>query len=219
MNDYGIVVRNANGGLMLDSRKVLASYVVSEAGSGSSVSTPTADDFVFISSSVVDNDLVYYGENDGLGNYQFKTFNMSTDVVASATVDYFVIRKALSVTPTADNYGLRITNDDNSLQFDTRTIKTNNHFSIIAYFPFDAASGSLRTQLGLNTYYVDISRWTNFDGSALPDYQLAGVSFGTQGMRYEGYDYTEEEDEDVGDILETFEYTTNSDAILIGTLT
>ena len=176
MSNYGLVVNNANGGLMFDSQRKMNSYVVTEIGySSTSPSTTIAnDDFVFVKvpsgqAANFANTVIFLSP---LGSFygRVKTDpNVPGDptTFSSASLvnlDYFVVKHSSKVTST-ENYGLVIYNEDGTVQFDSRSITLGNHFLITGYNEtrsvdaWSAIDGG--ASLGDINDYWEISRWTS----------------------------------------------------------
>ena len=149
---YGLQIFNAQGQMMFDSLKRMSSYVVRSYGTATSVDV-SVHDILFV--KPVDGDLG--GEN----NYRRYTVEPSTPSTATtqtfnfyynnpnfttskfqATLDYFIITPSRYITPADEDYALVINNEDESLQFDTRTILTDKHFQIINSYSYPDVGGN-----------------------------------------------------------------------------
>jgi hypothetical protein len=133
-NDYGLSVTNANGGIMFDSRRQMDSYVVSSYGNGNGV-VGTITDMVFVKGDAsVSNELVACDRTfnqDGTVAYVFKTYDPATKTLADVALDYIHVRPSGLITPaTGEDYGLQVRSPDGSVQFDSRSIKTDAHYLV-----------------------------------------------------------------------------------------
>lgn len=140
--EYGLQVFNSSGAMMFDSSNPLSSYVVTRAGVATSISLTgkeilfvRADPSIQISSggTAVANFVVENANGQGFPTSSTQTFNFyrwfsNNDTKYSVSLDYFVIQKASEISST-DDYGLVIYNDDESIQFDSRSVGSN-HFQI-----------------------------------------------------------------------------------------
>lgn len=190
MSEYGLVVYNGNGGLMFDSSRKMNSYVVTEIGTGTSPSTTIAsDDFLFVKipsnqASSFANTVIFMGFN-GQFYGRVGTFNYSGDssfaTATSVTLDYFVVKHSSKVSST-DNYGLVVYNEDNTIQFDSRSVTYGQHFLITSYHEprsvdaWSTTNGGI--SLGSNSDYWEISNWTSGTLSSFEgDTSLVGLMF------------------------------------------
>ena len=189
-NNYGLVVNNSNGGIMFDSRRGMNSYVVKEVGTGTYVNLNSNDDFIFIkrpsgeSSSFYINNVFLSSRNDlvnenaglippGAGNNpvrNFFKFDLTTETYSTATLDYFVITHSSNVDTTSENYGLLINNSNGSIQFDSRSVTSDNHFLITGYHQPGTVSGNPNTSAG-NIGLGDLSDYwsTNWTSGSVPN--------------------------------------------------
>jgi len=189
MADYGLTVYNNNGGLMFDTRRDMNSYVVTEVGTGTAPSDfSLADgDFLFVAipsgqASAMSQYVIFLGLNTGTLSVEFKGYPIDTDgAVVSLTLDYFVVKHAKNVTST-DTHGLVVYNDDGTIQFDSRSVKTGNHFTITSYTQPKSIIGWTPTtggvDLGDPSDYWEIGTWTfgsfSFEGKYVRGIRLTG---------------------------------------------
>jgi len=183
MSDYGLTVYNDNNGLMFDSSRKMNSYVVTEIGTGSGPSvTLDSDDFVFVkvpygqansfATTVVfmgapltipPTTPAFYGQDMTVtNNYGISTTTWTSPTLA--TLDYLVVQHSSKVSST-DNYGLVVYNEDQTIQFDSRSITLGQHFKINNFYEtrtVDAWSPQNGgEQLGSSGDYVEILKWTS----------------------------------------------------------
>lgn len=203
-DDYGLIVKNNSGGTMFDSRRGLNSYVIREMGTGSSVSDTTniADELIFVrppagQEAALSGKILYASPRiNGIacGFYQFDRSAMTYNTV---TLDYFVVTHSKNAIGN-DDYGLQIRNDDNSIQFDSRSVKFGNHFLITTYHPPNTVPGDGGEQyfLGDVNDYWEIGKWTmglmgaSGAGQPVQDYALQGIQFfGDEPRAWGIYDY------------------------------
>ena len=82
----------------------------------------------------------------------------------AATLDYFVVQHSSQVSST-DDYGLIVYNEDQTVQFDSRSITLGQHFKINSFYEtrtVDAWSPQNNgEQLGSSGDYIEISKWTS----------------------------------------------------------
>jgi hypothetical protein len=168
---------------MFDSSRKMNSYVVTEIGTGLGPSiTIGSDDFVFVkvpygqASSFATTVVfmgapltipptapAFYGQdftltnNNGISN---TTWTSPTPVI----LDYFVVRHSSQISST-DDYGLVVYNEDQTVQFDSRSITLGQHFKINSFYEtrtVDAWSPQNGgEELGSSGDYVELSKWTN----------------------------------------------------------
>lgn len=195
-DDYGLTVINNNGRIMFDSRRKMNSYVITEIGTGSETLDTTIEnysdnpDYIFVKPPV--------GQANSYAPYvifttpsfsstikvQFKGWN-SDDMSANngqsvpLTMDYFIAKHSSKVS-SDEKYGLLINNSDQSIQFDSRSITYNQHFSITAsvapgtFQPYTPNTGA--DSLGDITDYWEIGTWTT--GLFAPDGKFVqGIKF------------------------------------------
>jgi hypothetical protein len=196
MSEYGLTVYNDNGGLMFDSSRKMNSYIITEIGTGTSPSTTVAsDDFLFVKipsnqASSFANTVIFMGAGFNAQFYgRVGTFNNSGDSsfanATAVTLDYFVVKHSSKVSST-DDYGLTVYNEDNTIQFDSRSIKLGQHFQITEYHEprsvdaWSTTNGGI--SLGSNSDYWEISNWTSgtlssFGGPDGGDTSLIGLMF------------------------------------------
>lgn len=135
MNDYGLVVNNAAGDIMFDSRRQMDSYVVASYGNASSVTTKFGD-LVFVKGdSSVSDELIYIEPFDFSGGStttrSFFKYDPTTQSSTAVSLDYIHVAPSANIAPdTGDDYGLLIKSPDGSVQFDSRSIKSDAHYSI-----------------------------------------------------------------------------------------
>jgi len=150
-DDYALTVYNDNGGLMFDSRRKMSSYVVTEVGTGvQPVDTdidlfedlvfirPPAGQRQFMTQYVIFRSIPSIStDSDGNGNPilvnngKFYGYDIAADdgTADELVLDYFVAKHSSRVT-SDEEYGLLVSNEDGSTQFDSRSVKTGNHFNI-----------------------------------------------------------------------------------------
>ena len=132
-NDYGLSVNNANGDILFDTRRQMDSYVVASYGTDTGVSG-TIKDMLFIKGDVSVKDKMVFCDrvfNGGLVDFTFKTFDPSTKAIATVSLSYIHVMPSGLITPDAgDDYGLQIKSPDGSVQFDSRSLKTDAHYVI-----------------------------------------------------------------------------------------
>ena len=183
MNDYGLVVNNENGNVMFDSRRQMNSYVLYDYGSGTGV-TAQGDDLVFVKGTAAVSSLIIYARQVlALPNssWEFRGYNASTGADTAVTLDYMHIVKSADVTPDAgDDFGLMVKNPDGSVQFDSRSMKSDTHFSITDYHARKSLAGnSSGPTLVSNTgEYVEITKNT--------DVQIFGGIDSVRGVQWFG---------------------------------
>ena len=178
MSDYGLTVYNDNGGLMFDSSRKMNSYVVTEIGTGSVPSvTLGSDDFVFVKipygqSANFSTSVVFIGANitTPIGFYKQDFTLTSSNGISTTTwtspvavaLDYFVVQHSSKVSST-DDHGLIVYNEDQTVQFDSRSITLGQHFKINSFYEtrtvdaWSPQNGGV--PLGSSGDYVEISQW------------------------------------------------------------
>ena len=169
-NNYGLVVNNNDGGVMFDSRKGMSSYVIREMGTGTGVpdSSNIEDEFIFIrppsgQENALSSKIIFASPRVNGANIVFLQYDNDTDTAIEVTLDYFVVTHSDNVSIGSDNYGLQIKNSDNSIQFDSRSIKLGSHFKINTYHPPRTVNGQASQSGVLGDYddYWEIGKWTN----------------------------------------------------------
>ena len=187
-NNYGLVVNNNDGGVMFDSRKGMSSYVIKEMGTGTGVSDSSniEDEFIFIrppsgQENALSSKIIFASPRYNGANVTFFQYDDDTDISIEVTLDYFVVTHSDNVSVGSDNYGLQIKNSDNSIQFDSRSIKLGSHFKINEYYPPRTVSGDASQSDSLGDYndYWEIGKWTNALGqntTSAPT-SLQGIQF------------------------------------------
>ena len=182
-NEYGLTVYNNNGGLMFDTRRGMNSYVVTEVNTGSSPSSETPwgnnEDFVFVKlPPSLSDSVIYY---DAFTNtFYSRTFEISySNGISNTTwgtpietsLEYFTVKHSSKVSST-DNYGLIVYNEDETIQFDSRSVQQSKHFQITSFIqPGFSGTWSPQgggTSLGSLGDYWEIGSWTN--GGSLGDF-------------------------------------------------
>ena len=182
-NEYGLTVYNNNGGLMFDTRRGMNSYVITEVGTGTSPASETPwgnnEDFVFVKlPASLSDSVIYY---DAFTNkFYSRTFDISYSngisnttwgTPTEATLDFFTVKHSSKVSST-DNYGLIVYNEDETIQFDSRSVQQANHFQITSFIQagFSGAWSPQGggTSLGSLGDYWEIGSWTN--GGSLGDF-------------------------------------------------
>ena len=205
-NNYGLVVNNNNGGVMFDSRKGLSSYVIREVGTATSTSTPLATgEFLFAkrhltsvensiwwADKVIVSDMYNHIDNN-YGNIAnpiehfygwIDEGTSSTGTVVRATMNYFIVTHSSNIDINSDSYGLQIRNSDDSVQFDSRSIKLGNHFKIDTYHPpRDITSNGTEGLNGtISDYYLmNWTRLTRELGVLITGLKYTGGSTGGPG--------------------------------------
>lgn len=183
MSDYGLTVYNENNGLMFDSSRKMNSYVVTEIGTGTGPNvTVGPDDFVFVKvpygqASNLTNTVVlwssvmtlpptaagFFGRTYSVINLAANIYSTTFTSAVPVTLDYFVVQHSSNVSST-DEYGLVVYNEDQTVQFDSRSIKLGQHFQITEYYQtrtVDTWSPQNGGEvLGSSGDYIEISRWT-----------------------------------------------------------
>lgn len=183
---YGLRIFNAAGGIQFDSTKTLFSYVVVTHGNGSSL-TVEADDLVFIKnpSGVSTSDIVFGEYTPATKNYQIKK-RASSGTVSAVTCDYFVLGQVRNYATDGSSHGLVIKNADGSIQFDSRVIQTDYHYTISKHVPRKSLHGNPsdvgNTPLTTDTsQYVEIFRTTQYIEFAVDNYDIQGIQYDSNG--------------------------------------
>ena len=167
MNDYGLMVNNSNGDIMFDSRRQMNSYVVVDYGTGSSVSVQ-AGDLVFVQGSTAVATKIIYGLPSAGNTYSFYGYDPVAQTTGSVSLSYLVVRYSANITiPSGDTHGLIVKNPDGTVQFDSRSVQSDVHFTITDYFgrltvPGDAALPASPTLTTDTAEYVELTRWTRY---------------------------------------------------------
>lgn len=214
-NEYGLTVYNNNGGLMFDSRRGMNSYVVTEVGTGTGPSVPAGTwdpetqtgtlpisdaEFIFVklSASYSDSVIYYNGFNSKFYartfdiSYQNGISNTTWGTPTEATLDFFTVKKSSNVSST-DDYGLIIYNEDETIQFDSRSVQQANHFQITSFIQpgYSGAWGPSGggSSLGSLNDYWEIKSWTDGGSSggffdALNTTGIWGAGGGPYAIRY-----------------------------------
>lgn len=180
MNEYGMVVKNSNGDIMFDSRKFMGSLVVVAEGNASSFTDYQSGDWVFVKGGNAPDNVIY--SNISGSTISFGEFDLSADSDLGAVfVDYFVLRESANISvPAGEDYGLMIRNPDGSVQFDSRTVKTNYHYAVTGYNPPRDVLGN-GVAVGLPGEYCRIDNWSQgLNLGTAPN--LAGVEFDSSGF-------------------------------------
>ena len=164
MNDYGLAVNSASGNIMFDSRRQMSSYVLYDYGSGTGVTTQ-GDDLVFVKGSAAVQSLIIYAKtvlSSPTSSYEFRGYNPSTGADSLVTLDYLHIVKSADVSPdVGDDFGLMVLNPDGTVQFDSRSLKSDTHFSITDYHARQSLAGNASIGPNLVTTtaeYVEITK-------------------------------------------------------------
>lgn len=170
-NDYGLVVNNNDGGVMFDSRKGMSSYVIREMGTGTGVSDSSniEDEFIFIrppsgQENALSSKIIFASPRYNGANVNFFQYDEDDDSAIAVELDYFVVTHSDNISTSSDDYGLQIKNSDNSIQFDSRSVKLGSHFLITAYHPPRTVNGDISdsSSVSLGDYndYWEIGKWT-----------------------------------------------------------
>lgn len=189
-NDYGLVVNNNDGGVMFDSRKGMSSYVIREMGTGTGVSDSSniEDEFIFIrppsgQENALSSKIIFASPRYNGSNVNFFQYDEDDDSAIAVELDYFVVTHSDNISTSSDDYGLQIKNSDNSIQFDSRSVKLGSHFLITAYHPPRSVNGDIsdNSSVSLGDYndYWEIGKWTfslGHDFSNVPT-SLQGIQF------------------------------------------
>jgi hypothetical protein len=191
-DDFGLVVKNNSGGTMFDSRRGMNSYVIREMGTASAVSDTTniSDELIFIRPPVgqtgaLGSKILYASPRVNGYPCGFYQYDDSTRVWGPVTLDYFVVTHSKNITFT-DGHGLQVRNSDDSVQFDSRSIKLGSHFLITTYHPPHSVPGDGGQQyfLGDVNDYWEIGKWTlGLMGSQLGE---AAETIALQGIQFFG---------------------------------
>lgn len=223
MNDYGLTVSNNNGRIMFDSRLKMDSYVITEISTGSQTLDTTIDlysdnpDYIFVKppagqASSYAPYVIY--STPGFSSavpVQFKGWN-SDDMSANngqsvpLNMDYFIAKHSSKVSSDED-YGLIIYNSDQSIQFDSRSITYDQHFTITTvvepgtFQPYTPNTGA--DSLGDITDYWEIGTWTA--GLFAPDGKFV------QGIKFVGGNLDNLGEDTSGPIALTYYATENDD--------
>ena len=218
---YGLVCKTSSGEIQFDSTKQMNSYVISSRGNASSV-TVGSDCLVFIKGNSTTTDKVIWGELSG-NTYTFKAFDDVTRTNSTVTLDYFVCTPSKDITPAVgDDYGLRVYNPDGTVQFDSRSVKNDKHFSINDYrarltMTGDATDGDLNSS---TSEYIEIKRYSSFSATNSEEYVISGVqSLTTAGTQYKYYGHARFEITTELGAFYQIVYATNLKTILIAQLT
>lgn len=243
---YGLQVFNASGQLMFDTTRDMDSYVVKSSGSASSVSL-TLGDILFVKipsgSQTANNNLTYFAEEQGYptpNTATTQTFDFyranpeqSGSTITSFTFDYFIIAPSKNVSVGSDTYGLTISNEDGTTQFDSRTVGSD-HFQTVDSFSYPDVGGSGNyTTVANGSQYISLTNfggnptfpsvWSYYDRSTadgpLASYQIAGFRLQDSPIQVRagesGIERSEEEQEE---IVVTQFFPRIDSQILIGTL-
>lgn len=132
---YGIAVNNAQGDILFDSRRQMDSYVVASYANGFGV-VGSFNDLLFIKGDVsVKDKLVVVSRtfnSNGTISKVFETFDPSTNTLAPVSLDYLHLMPSAMIGPdTNDNFGFQVRNPDGTIQFDSRSIKSDAHYEIV----------------------------------------------------------------------------------------
>lgn len=220
MNDHGLVVHNASGQLMFDSRRQMNSYVVTSYGTASTINA-SSNCLVFIQGSTAVASKIVYGEDNANGTFSFYTYDISTGTTASVNLSYICATPSSSVSvPAGETHGLLVRSPDGSTQFDSRTVTTDAHFRITDYFTRLELSGNSTdgTQPILTSdsaEYIELSRNTFFS-SGFDTTIITGIHFlGATAAAPKFVRYIQVDDPETG-VITT--YNPNQTAILIAEL-
>lgn len=192
-DDYGLTVYNNNGGLMFDSRRKMDSYVITEVGTGSTPDTHADfDDFVFVKVPPSMHEYVVFMsmptiDQNGVSTGSFYGYKVDVDDgnAELLNLEYFIAKHSSKVSREGD-YGLVIRNEDGSIQFDSRSVKTGNHFKITSAvepksYQCFRPQGPAADSLGDISDYWEIRTWTwgmgVFFGSMVQERVVQGLRF------------------------------------------
>lgn len=179
-NDYGLVVNNASGDIMFDSRRQMDSYVVASYGNALGVNGNISD-LVFIKGDVSVKDKLVFVERYAITGgtaYTFQTFDPTTRTKTPVALDYIHVRPSGMITPPAgEDYGLMIKNPDGTVQFDSRSIQTDAHFSITKVWRrLDLYGNGLGSALTTSSgQYIEVGRTTSV--SVIINVALSAIEF------------------------------------------
>lgn len=202
MSDYGLTVYNNNGGLMFDTRRDMNSYVVTEVGTGNSVSLEGPEtsgslnlgegDFLFVAipsgqASAMSQYVIFLSFDISTLSVKFTGYPIDTGgAFVDLTLDYFVVKHAKNVTST-DTHGLVVYNDDSTIQFDSRAVKTGNHFTITSYTQPNSTIGWTPTtggvDLGDPSDYWEIS-WSSGTSTSFEGTYVRGIRLTADPLYY-----------------------------------
>ena len=200
-NEYGLTVYNNNGGLMFDTRRGMNSYVVTEVTTGTGPTVPDGTwnaeeqtgtlpisdaDFIFVKlPASLSDSVIYYNHFDS--KFYSRTFSISNSngitnttwgAPTEATLDFFTVKHSSKVSST-DEYGLIVYNEDETIQFDSRSVQQANHFQVTSFIQsgFSGAWGPLGggTPLGNSGHYWEISKWTGGSVFSFEGLDVTGI--------------------------------------------
>jgi len=194
-NTYGLAATNANGDILFDSRRQMQSYVVSSYGNGFGVVGAGLDLLFVKGDSSVSDELVVCDRTfntNGTIDFVFKTYDPSTKTLTSVALDYIHVRPSSAITPASgDDYGLQVKNPDGTVQFDSRSLQTDAHYSITKVWRrlelYGNGLGSALTTSSAE--YVEVGRTTS--ASVSIGESIRAIKFtGTNGNIPIYHDYT-----------------------------
>jgi hypothetical protein len=168
---YGIQLFNSRGGTQFDSDKNRETYIVTSSGSGTSaVFSDSAANILFVRGS--NPDYLYWGNGHDDGNFYFHAWdvaNAGSETVTEdftslssgdVTMKYFIAKKSNTVTvPAGEKYGILIKSPNGTTQFDSRTIISNENFTLTSAFvgnPF-----GIKLVDGVDDYVSFSGGWPN----------------------------------------------------------
>lgn len=210
---YGLAVNNSNGDILFDSRRQMDSYVVAYYGNGSGA-IGTLNDLIFIKGDVSVKDKLVVCQRvfntDGSVTRTFHTFDPGTKTLSSpVSLDYVHLMPSATIGPdTNDNYGLQIRNPDGTIQFDSRSIKSDAHYRIVdVHRRLELLGNGLGSALTSDSsQYVEVGRTTS--ASVIINASVRSIKFtGTNGNIPVYYDYIET---GLFPVVTSFRYNTTS---------
>ena len=222
---YGLVCKNANGDIQFDSTKQMDSYVVSARGTGSSV-TVNSSCLVFVQGTSSTSGKTIWGDVSG-NTLTFKAWSpLPSNSNTTVSLPYIVCSRSTDIiVPSGETYGLRVYNPDGTVQFDSRSVKNDKHFTITDYQerltlngnPFDVNEPFLTTS---TSEYVEIKRYSSNSIASAQEFTISGIkSSGTNGKTYKYHGQVRFEiTTELGTFYQDFN-TTNFSTILIAKLT
>jgi hypothetical protein len=242
---YGLQVFNASGQLMFDTTRDMDSYVVKSSGTASSV-TLTLGDILFVRVPTADqtanNNLTFFAEEQGYptpNTATTQTFDFyrcnpefSGPTLTSVNFDYFIIAASKNVSVGSDTYGLTISNEDGTTQFDSRTVGSN-HFQTVDSFSYpDVGGNGNYTTIANGSQYISLTNfggnpsfpsvWSYFDrsnaGGPLSSYQIAGFRYQASPIELRAGESNIERSEEEEEIVLSQFFPRIDSQILIGTL-
>ena len=194
---YGLAVNNANGDILFDSRRQMDSYVVAYYGRGTGA-IGTFNDLIFVKGEVAVKDKLVVCQKafnqNGSVTYSFHTFDPSTKTLSAAiSLDYMHLMQSATIGPdTNDNFGLQIKNPDGTIQFDSRSLKSDAHYTIVdVHRRLELFGNGLGSALTTDSsQYIEVARTTS--ASAIINAAVSSIKFtGANGNIPIYYNYIE----------------------------